>query len=175
MELRNCTDNCVESGGRGPVPSFSIGSLLGLQSLEISTDHGNLVRDRVLFQELSCLTQLTSLRLRDMPIESQSLPTALPTSLQHLQMEISDGNNGIPMVIEALTNLQSLCLAVETHNGRLTRLLTPFLEMTGLTSLEFESSDYDYGHVMWQPQALQILGHAVVQIVDSGSRLQLRY
>ena len=163
------------SGGRGPVPSFSIGSLLGLQSLEISTDHSNPVRDRALFQDLSCLTRLTSLRLRDMPIESQSLPTALPTSLQHLQMEVSYGNNGIPVVIEALTNLQSLCLAIETHSGRLTRPLSPFLEMTGLTSMQFDSSDYSCGSVIWEPQSLQILGHAVVQIVDSGSRLQLRY
>ena len=118
MELRGCTDKAaVGSGGRGPVPSFSIGSLLGLQSLEISTDHGNPVRDRALFQDLSCLTRLTSLRLRDMPIESQLLPTALPTSLQHLQMEVSDVNNGIPVVIEALTNLQSLCLLRRTVAG----------------------------------------------------------
>ena len=167
----------------GLLPSFAMDRLVGLQSLEIWTQYNDItpkVADEELLRSIRHLTSLTSLMLKDMYVESQALPIVLPATLQRLGLDISDANEGIPHFIEALPSLQRLCLRVAAEDTRLTRSLTPFLQMTGLTSLEFSPAAAEAempapNWIAWEPQALQLIAQALIQIQDSGSPLQLKY
>lgn len=162
----------------GLLPDLAMDSLVGLQSLEIMREHDTpKVRDEELLRNIRHLTSLTSLLLKDMWVESQALPTVLPASLQRLELNISDANEGIPQAIEALPSLQRLCLVVAAENTKLTRPLIPFLQMTRLTSLDFCPAAGEAGlrWIEWEPQALQLIAQALVEIQDSGSQLQLKY
>ena len=181
MVLKSCMRNFAHN--EGLLPSFAMGRLVGLQSLEICTESNDIstkVTDEELLRSIRYLTSLTSLMLKDMYVESQALPTVLPASLQQLGLDISDANEGIPHFIEALPSLQRLCLSVAAEDTKLTRSLTPFLQMTGLTSLEFSLAAAEAGMpapnwIAWEPQALQLIAQALIQIQDSGSQLQLKY
>lgn len=55
--------------------------------------------------------------------------------------------------------------------AKLSRPLSPFLAMPGLTKLHFRPSFGLCGDIDWEPQALRFLGQALVDIQESGKLL----
>jgi len=156
----------------GPLQLFPLGRWQALRFLEIQ-NHGAQVplADEQFLSELSSLTNLKTLQLGLLRVESSAFPKALPTSLQHVELNLYDSNNGIPEAIEACTNLQSLSLRVPGKGAKLSRPLSPFLAMLGLTKLHFRPSFGLCGNIDWEPQALRFLGQALVDIQESGKPL----
>ena len=141
-----------------------------MRLLEIQ-NHGAQVplADEQFLSELSSLNNLKTLQLGLLRVESSAFPKALPTSMQHVELSLSNSNNLVPEALEACTNLQSLGLRVPGKGAKLSRPLSPFLAMPGLTKLHFRPSFGLCGD--WEPPALHFLGQALVDIQESGKPL----
>ena len=146
---------------------FPVSKMQGLEALTM--DLSGRLTDRQLFGNLSHLTKLTLLDLYDTCMTETAFPTALPNSLVHLMVRLP---YGIPQYLERLPKLQEVKLYLPGTPARLTRPLSPFLAMPGLTSLAFKPEDEDIG---WHPQMLGIFRQALIDINDSGSNLQLTF
>ena len=146
---------------------FPVSEMQGLEALTM--DMLGRLTDRQLFGNLSHLTKLTLLDLYHTCMTETAFPTALPNSLVHLMVRLP---YGIPQYLERLPKLQEVKLYMPGTPARLKRPLSPFLAVPGLTSLAFKPEDEDIG---WHPQTLGIFRQALIDINDSGSKLQLTF
>ena len=145
---------------------FPVNQMQELEALTMAL-RGRLT-DRQLFGNLSHLTKLTLLDLCDTCMTQSAFPAALPTSLVQLEVGLPCG---IPEYLERLPKLQEVLFNMLGTPAHLERPLSPFLAMPGLTSLAFNPRM----KTCWHPQALGIFRQALIDINDSGSKLQLTF
>lgn len=151
---------------------FPLSNLQGLQKLEVELGVGAV--NAAFLGDVPALSSLTSLLLLGAPLEAQALPVAMPASLQRWELDLRSDDAGLPEVIEALPNLQSVKLLAPERGVNLDRPLSRFVGMSALTRLEFEPGN-NIEYIEWPPRALNILGQAVADLADSRSKLQLLF
>ena len=145
---------------------FPVNQMRELEALTMLL-RGRLTDGR-LFGNLSHLTKLTLLDLCCTRMTQAAFPAALPTSLVHLEVDLPCG---IPEYLERLPKLQKVLVNGLGTPAHLQRPLSPFLVMPGLTSLAFNPRT----KTCWHPQVLGIFRQALIDINDSGSKLQLTF
>lgn len=110
-----------------------------------------------------------------MPAISQAQPTALPSSLKRLELNLEEFSAGILEAAETLPNLQNLVLHMSAYSADLCRSLRLFVAMTELQTVTFSHDSEAAEYIHWNPRALEILGQALVDISEQGSRLSIRF
>ena len=152
---------------------FPVWELSELRALRVITSH--VVNHAQFLGNISHLTNLTALNLKGMPATSQALPAALPSSLKRLELNLEQSAAGIPEAAEALPKLQNLVLHMSAHSADLCRSLKPFVAMTALQTLTFSHDSMAAEYIHWMPRALEILGQALVDTSEQGSRLSIKF
>ena len=153
-------DDCLGLDHMWEALQFPVWELSGLQTLAVNSGHV-VSTDRFL-GDMSHLTSLTALCLKGMPAKSQALPTALPSSLKRLELNLEQSSADILEAAEALPKLQNLVLHMPAHSANLCRSLKPFVAMTALQTLTFSHDSKAAEYIHWKPRALEILGQALV-------------
>ena len=157
---------------------FQLTSLQALQLLEVSvkTCHPESVWLRgEAFKGLQQLTNLTTLLLGSQKMVGRATPTALPTSLQRLELNLKSiaSQTGIPETVDGLSKLSIVRFCMPVHMMVvLQRPLSPFLAMPGLRILEFLPADEGFP-IDWDDDTLRLLKEAAAEIKLSGSELKL--
>ena len=158
--------------------NFQLSHLQALQLLEVSvqTHHPDSVWLRgEAFKGLQQLTNLTTLLLGSQEMVGRATPTALPTRLQRLELNLESiaSHTGIPETVDGLSKLSTVRFWMPIHQMVvLQRPLSPFLAMPGLRTLEFIPVDEGFP-IDWDDDALKLLKEAAAEIMLSGSGLKL--
>ena len=154
--------------------NFQLTSLQALQLLEVSvkTCHPDPVW--LWGEAFKGLQQLTNL-LGSQKMVGRATPTALPTSLQRLELNLESiaSHTGIPETVDGLSKLSAVRLCMPIHQMVvLQRPLSPFLAMPGLRILEFLPADEGFS-IDWDDDALKLLTEAAAEMKLSGCELKL--
>ena len=166
-------NDCFGLDQDGDASQFPIRDLTGLQMLVINSSP--VVSNAQFLGDMAHLTCLTALCLKSMPAKPQALPTALPSSLKRLELNLEQSSAGIPEAAEALPRLQNLVLHMSPNSADLCRSLKPFVAMTALQTLTFSHDSKAAEYIHWNPRALEILGRALADVNEQGSRLLIKF
>lgn len=81
----------------------------------------------------------------------------------------------IPHAVEAVPNLQYSRLHMPEHCVSLQRPLTPLVALPALTRLEFTCECRTNLYIDWTPQALKLIGQALLEIKKSCRKVKMLF